>query len=270
MLGRSSRRSGRSLIIAHNDATAGSFAKILTAIESEGLHFPEELVANFVLALQTKRFALLTGISGTGKTQIALTIAKHFAPLANAAGGAGFARDVADDDDGIAVTVKPYTPKYTRIVVPSELAVRFLAAREGERKTRWLPIELPSGEQMAISAYTKEGSNLLYAMFRGASAEWAKSLTVGQTLRLTRLDEPEPVGRLRFEVPEGGNDTGSVVAGVPTARTYEVIAVRPDWSDNTGLLGFFNPLTSRYTMRPFLRLVLNQAKPQRRIQAGGS
>lgn len=231
-----------------------TFADILSAIETEGLHFPEELVANFVLALQAKRFALLTGISGTGKTQIALTLAKHFAPSSTQQNAA---QPAPQDGEGVHITVKPYMTKYKRAVVPVELAVPFLAAREDESRTRWLPIELPSGEKMSIAAYTKEGSNLLYALFRGASADWAKALSVGQLLRLTRLDEPEPVGTLRFEVPGQGEDPQPPAATATTIRTYEVIAVRPDWSDNAGLLGFYNPLTARYTMRPFLRLALN-------------
>ena len=35
--------------------------------------------ANFLLALQTKRFAILTGISGTGKTRIAQALASRYA-----------------------------------------------------------------------------------------------------------------------------------------------------------------------------------------------
>ena len=43
--------------------------------------FSHELVANYLLALQTKRFAILTGISGTGKTRIAKAVAQHFGPV---------------------------------------------------------------------------------------------------------------------------------------------------------------------------------------------
>src|SRR6185369_17858923 len=48
------------------------FEALLRSLRERGLHFPEELVSNYLLALQTKRFVILTGISGTGKTQLAL------------------------------------------------------------------------------------------------------------------------------------------------------------------------------------------------------
>ena len=40
-------------------------------------------------------------------------------------------------------------------------------------------------------------------------------------------------------------------------KNYEVVAVRPDWTDGRGLLGFYNPLTRRYLATPFLRLLLD-------------
>jgi hypothetical protein len=43
----------------------------------QGLHFPDEVVTSVVLSLATKRFLILSGISGTGKTQIALGLARH-------------------------------------------------------------------------------------------------------------------------------------------------------------------------------------------------
>ncbi|MCY3599024.1 MAG: hypothetical protein OXN85_03490 [Gemmatimonadetes bacterium] len=66
------------------ESTAGpgrpQFRDLVESLEARGLLFPTETVANYVLALQTKRFAILTGISGTGKTQIAKGIARHVAP----------------------------------------------------------------------------------------------------------------------------------------------------------------------------------------------
>lgn len=55
------------------------FRDVVESLDARGLLFPTETVANYVLALQTKRFAILTGISGTGKTQIAKGIARHVA-----------------------------------------------------------------------------------------------------------------------------------------------------------------------------------------------
>ena len=60
------------------DANGPRFQDLVKSLEARGLLFPTETVANYVLALQSKRFAILTGISGTGKTQIAISTARHF------------------------------------------------------------------------------------------------------------------------------------------------------------------------------------------------
>ncbi|GIW07251.1 MAG: hypothetical protein KatS3mg060_2056 [Dehalococcoidia bacterium] len=114
-----------------------TFELVLATLRDQGLYFSDELVANYLLALQTKRFVILTGISGTGKTKLAIAVAKCFAPRA----------------------AEPSTPT-------------------------------PSGE--------------------------------------TTL----------------------------APKNYEVVAVRPDWTDGRGLLGYFNPLTETYHTTPFLNLLL--------------
>jgi len=40
---------------------------------------------------------------------------------------------------------------------------------------------------------------------------------------------------------------------------YAIVAVRPDWTDSRGLLGYYNPLTHTYEATPFLRFMLRAA-----------
>ena len=118
-----------------------SLNALTQSLWKRGLHFPHETIANYLLALQTKRFAILTGVSGTGKTALAIEVARHFA--------------CGDRDHDIS--------------------------------------------------------------------------------------------------PEA--DTSDTRGG-----NYTVIPVRPDWTDNRGLLGYYNPLTSDYVPTPFLRLLLKARK----------
>ena len=77
-----------------------SLPSLIQSISNRGLHFPRETVANYILALQTKRFAILTGISGTGKTKIARAVAQHF--------GSVLKRSVArPPDDAVGIDVNP-------------------------------------------------------------------------------------------------------------------------------------------------------------------
>ncbi len=57
------------------------YEEILSALREAGLHFSDEAVANYLLALQAKRFVILTGISGTGKTKLAMALAECFQSL---------------------------------------------------------------------------------------------------------------------------------------------------------------------------------------------
>ena len=51
-----------------SEVAMAGFANLIQSLRDKGLLFSQELIANYILALQTKRFAILTGISGTGKT----------------------------------------------------------------------------------------------------------------------------------------------------------------------------------------------------------
>ncbi len=55
-----------------------NFDELLARIEDEGLSFRGEVVASYLLALQTKRFVLLAGTCGAGKTKLAQFIAATF------------------------------------------------------------------------------------------------------------------------------------------------------------------------------------------------
>ena len=46
------------------------------ALASAGLHYPDSLVRRFLAALLTKRFVILSGLSGSGKTRLALAFAQ--------------------------------------------------------------------------------------------------------------------------------------------------------------------------------------------------
>ncbi len=46
-------------------------------LEKKGFHYPKELLFNYLMALSTKPFVILTGISGSGKSKIAELIAEE-------------------------------------------------------------------------------------------------------------------------------------------------------------------------------------------------
>ncbi len=72
---------GKAIVSSESETEVGpegglDFDGILAQLASLQLSFSAELVASYLLALQTKRFVLLSGISGTGKTRLAQEIAE--------------------------------------------------------------------------------------------------------------------------------------------------------------------------------------------------
>ena len=222
------------------DFMKSPFEAMLDAFEKCDLVFSPELIANLLLALQVKRFIILTGISGTGKTRLAQVLAErlrvHRETLMPADPG----------DQGALLTVMPYMLKHHRMILPQQLAIQMpvLLTDQGSRlvKVKW------PGGTIDLSAYVLGATQIL---FRGAMREWFdRTFSLGSSFQV------------QVEGPDGALDTlvfdnPSQVSGPPKIiPNTEVVAVRPDWTDHRGLLGSYNPLTQQYMMTPFLHLLL--------------
>jgi len=219
-----------------------TFDGVMRALDDAELLFPVEVVANLILALQVRRFVILTGISGTGKTRIAMTLAEQY-PLWRE-------RRVAAEaipDGTVAVEVKPYMLRHRRFVLPAELANQ-IPALAGAQGSRTLEVEWPGGVD-TLSVWCKHSVTLY---LKGALRRWfEESLSEGSTvlLELVDPDAPSP-SRVRLRLPRTLRPTTELVSNTV------VIPVRPDWTDNRGLLGYMNPLTERYQATPLLELLL--------------
>jgi hypothetical protein len=77
------RNSPPAVLLEPLQPEGAAFPRLQERLAEARLHIPTTLLANYLLALQTKRFTLLCGISGTGKTRLAREVARFF----NQAGG---------------------------------------------------------------------------------------------------------------------------------------------------------------------------------------
>lgn len=215
-----------------------TFERITQALASGGYQFPDELVAAYLLALQTKRFVILSGISGTGKTQLALQVGRAMTAARLAA--------IGEDDPPLRVNLSRDDLDRAWVPLPAEVLQRF---------PRFAAAIERSGEVM-LSTHddTREQSTLVdrrtahrpVLRLEGTAAEWLTSTyRPGQAIAIDIDEDANPPSV--FLLPASPSDT---------ARSVEVVAVRPDWTDQRGLLGFYNPLTQRYQATPLLRLLL--------------
>jgi hypothetical protein len=216
------------------------FDAIMAELAQRGLQFPSELVATYLLALQAKRFVILSGISGTGKTQLALGIAKALE-----------GRLEEEDQDGgeeeHRIHCRPYMSKRSRLVLPAAI-VRQLEGSTSLEKNK-LKVSFP-GAKSPVELRLYRGTTAMRLIFGDEFRRWFKTAyQVGADLLLSLdLSEDEPVLTVR-------QDQQRASTSKPRGA-YEVVAVRPDWTDNRGLLGYYNPITKEYQSTPFLRLLL--------------
>jgi hypothetical protein len=223
------------------------FHALLADLDAAGLLFPAELVANLLLALQVKRFVILTGISGTGKTRIGQAIASRFRTTRRAF----VAPDT--DDRSAQIEVQPYMRRRSRMVLPAVLATQVDTEKgAGRLKARW-----PGGE-LKLATYRRTA---LVVLFKAALRTWFNATFSEGSTFVVRLEGPadEPPDTIVFEPP-------GPVREIPVENA-EVVAVRADWTDHRGLLGHYNPLTQEYVATPFLHLLLRASEEHERAAA---
>ena len=238
------------------DPAPRSLTSLIRSLTDRGLLFPRELVANYILALQTKRFAILTGISGTGKTRIAKAVAEHFEHSEQR-------RVDTIPDDAIGIDAMPYMFKYPRVMIPVEVAANLNLLGPGTQLAdRQIRIRYPEGPTTLTYHRDERGATAL--LFRGEFKEWFRSnVKEGDRIWL-RVREGETPDSDELEI--GLSETELVEQ---PANNCVVVPVRPDWVDNRGLLGYLNPLTSEYSTTQFLNLLLRARDEEKRAEAAG-
>ena len=240
-----------------NGQTILGFKNLTRSLRKDGLLFSRELVANYILALQTKRFAILTGISGTGKTRIAKAVAQHFEHVEK--------RRVAriPKEDAVGMEVKPYSVKYLRLSLPVAIIAQLsIPTTEGHSSGPEIRVRYPGGKT-TLRSYLAHGKTPILH-FRGDFRKWFQStFEVGDQFWL-RVHPGETADSDELEI--GVSETDVVEQ---RGDNYVVVPVRPDWVDNRGLLGYLNPLTDEYSTTPFLNLLLRAREEEERAEAAG-
>jgi predicted RNA-binding protein with PUA-like domain len=231
------------------------FDGIIANLVDKGFYFSEETVATYLLALQAKRFVILSGISGTGKTALALEVARGLQGSA--------APEVAPtvSQRASVVTVKPYNLQYRRIMLPAELTKAHPGFVEAAEEHKRVLLKYPGGAQEVTVSKPKQARTVFVLLAGEASTWFTSTFEEGDTLALAI--EPDETGAPGVVRIAGQSETEAAATAPPR---YELVAVRPDWTDNHGLLGFYNPLTGEYTATAFLSLLLRAREEQERAQ----
>ncbi|HLA14588.1 MAG TPA: hypothetical protein VJZ25_06145, partial [Gemmatimonadaceae bacterium] len=219
---------------------------------SQGLIFPDEVVTSLVLSLTTKPFVLLSGISGTGKTQIAVGLAEY---LDRRTGGTAVEITApVDDDENIYIRLTEPRLRRGRTSVTRAHQAAFALHGLPERGSALdYEIALPDGTRAEMRlnniGFSDPRHELYLLSFRGPIKQWLQQhATPGDYLHLG-FDDDGKIAHFEVVRPERHESE------VPVRR-HEVIAVRSDWTDPRGLIGYENPLTGTYTRTELISLLL--------------
>ena len=251
-----------------SNTNGGWYSVLLHRLDEDGLLFSPEAIANYILALQAKRFAILTGISGTGKTRIAMAVARSFRATIRDRRAAD--PDAATVPEGaVRMTARPYNFKYRQIMLPMAFVAgidHFLIPDENSNGGP-ITVSYPGGRaQLRFWQDPKPNRNATALLFGGAHdfRDWYSSnLEPDDHFYISSREGSRP-GDHRLEL--------SLTETKEAERdldNYTVVPVRPDWVDNRGLLGYLNPITGRYSVTPFLSLLLEARDEEVRAAEDG-
>ena len=198
-----------------------SFAEFLV---DKGYYFEPEIIENFLLSLKAKRFVILTGNSGTGKTKIAQLFAQY----------------VSDSKVKISS-------------INTQVKVGKAAKRKGWtlKKDVLNNFGIPNiNGSYDIKIDGIEGKGNLYMLsqlFYENSNDIIRS-------RLTEIENIDPNQKIDLEIILPSKDNVQ----------YKIVPVGANWTENRHIIGFYNVITKEYMKSDALELILDASKPENR------
>ncbi len=238
---------------------SSAFDRLLASLAAGGLYFSPEAVANYLLALQAKRFVILTGISGTGKTKLAKTVAGHYGHVDTVA------EPLPLPEDATLITVRPYMLKHATMVIPVSVTSGMrLPPLDPATNGARLRVLYPDGT-LEQSIWRDPTRNVTVLSQSSQFRRWfVDNFQAGDAfvLRAVTDHDSDAASTLEFSRVR-------TMQRQKASEHLEIVAVRPDWTDSRGLLGYHNPITGTYASTPYLRLLLRATEEVRRAEEEG-
>lgn len=260
--------------------------KLYQVYSEAGFTFTKDLITNYCLSLYTKPFVILSGISGTGKTKIA-QLFRPFEPI--------------DESSKVQVDSSEIIPTEDYILLKLTDGILYGDGR-GNFKVEDLPLLLTADEyekyeeekqkllrqggaenfssvydiflildgvEYKISFYIQRAKSPLvrprFKSKRGAPVPYdlqpilKEKYKVGDVIKLKKIEEH------KFQVVEANKaeiEEESLTKPITYIDNISLIPVKSDWTDSSGIIGYYNVIENKYHIGPFLKhLLFAQANP---------
>jgi len=204
---------------------------------------------------------ILSGISGTGKTKIAQLFAEYMSEQNEKVTSLKSLTPVLLPKNECIYKLQEYNFKYRYIYIPKVL---WSSLSDLPEKKRYVKVDLEIDGKIQTT-YLLWGSTiialslgkLIYSQFTDFVTN--HQLKIGDPIAISvvhGIDQDKIILKMLSEE----NQEEVKISAAPKRHAF--ISVRPDWTDNKGLLGFYNPLVSENQYQPteLLKIMLNAQK----------
>lgn len=245
-----------------------------------GFNFTKDVISNYCLSLYTKPFVILSGISGTGKTKIAQLFQPYVEEVKNEYDvtkkkniGKEYItlilRDGIINGDGRGNFKREDLPL---LLSPEEFADyekerdKLLEKGTADNFNKLYGLTLVDGDnkEYDIKFYVQRAqSPLIRARFkskRGDLPEYDLQPYLKKKYKVNDVIQLEKISEKKFRIVKSQDEEIISLERSTRIRTYEdnicLIPVKSDWTDPSGIMGFYNIIEKQYHIGPFLKHLL--------------
>ncbi|AEC52748.1 hypothetical protein PNA2_1833 [Pyrococcus sp. NA2] len=252
---------------------------------SNGYFYPFHVISQFYIALKTKGFVILSGLSGTGKTKIALEFVEllEMPQLMSASGeNTNTEKEIeilekTIEKNGFLIygwkpagKVKDIRPPFIFWYYDSDQNDKFyrkvpygLIVNDIRVDKENLPEDWIKGLRWIKEAYNEDidryvrEHEIFFKVLRVIRC--MREISEFRALEENRTLDSSDASRMR---------NGYIFVKAPEDCTHQFtnhifLSVRPDWRDSKPLLGYYNPLDNKYNKTPLLEFILRAIEDYR-------